>query len=63
MRRRIEAIPDGEYTFEDVMEGDGHTREPVTMRVRLVDRRRPRDRRLDGLRPAGARPGQRDVSA
>src|SRR4029079_15161962 len=32
---RIEAIPDGEYTFEDVMEGDGHTREPVTMRVRL----------------------------
>ena len=34
MRRRIEAIPDGEYTFEDVMEGDGHTREPVTMRVR-----------------------------
>jgi 5-oxoprolinase (ATP-hydrolysing) len=36
MRRRIEAIPDGEYTFEDVMEGDGHTREPVTMRVRLV---------------------------
>ena len=37
------------------MEGDGHTREPVTMRVRLVVRRRPRDRRLDGLRPAGAR--------
>ena len=36
MRRRIEAIPDGEYVFEDVMEGDGHTREPVTMRVRLV---------------------------
>ena len=36
MRRRIEAIPDGEYAFEDVMEGDGHTREPVTMRVRLV---------------------------
>ena len=36
MRRRIEAIPDGEYIFEDVMEGDGHTREPVTMRVRLV---------------------------
>jgi N-methylhydantoinase B/oxoprolinase/acetone carboxylase alpha subunit len=36
MRRRIEAIPDGEWTFEDVMEGDGHTRDPVTMRVRLV---------------------------
>ena len=36
MRRRIEAIPDGDYVFEDVMEGDGHTREPVTMRVRLV---------------------------
>ena len=36
MRRRIEAIPDGEYVFEDVMEGDGQTREPVTMRVRLV---------------------------
>jgi len=36
MRRRIAAIPDGEYTFEDSMEGDGHTRDPVTMRVRLV---------------------------
>jgi N-methylhydantoinase B/oxoprolinase/acetone carboxylase alpha subunit len=36
MRRRIEAIPDGEYVFEDVMEGDGLTRDPVTMRVRLV---------------------------
>ncbi len=36
MRRRIDAIPDGEWTFEDVMEGDGHSREPVTMRVRLV---------------------------
>ena len=38
MRRRIEAIPDGEYVFEDVMEGDGHVREPVTMRVRIVVR-------------------------
>ena len=36
MRRRIEAVPDGEYVFEDVMEGDGLTREPVTMRVRVV---------------------------
>jgi N-methylhydantoinase A/oxoprolinase/acetone carboxylase beta subunit len=36
MRRRIEAIPEGEWTFEDVMEGDGHTRDPVTMRVRVV---------------------------
>ena len=36
MRRRLEAIPDGEWVFEDAMEGDGHTREPVTMRVRLV---------------------------
>ena len=36
MRRRIAAIPDGEYTFEDVMEGDGHTRDPFAMRVRVV---------------------------
>ncbi len=36
MRRRIEEIPDGEYVFEDVMEGDGHVRDHVTMRVRLV---------------------------
>ncbi len=36
MRRRIGAIPDGDYTFEDVMEGDGHTRELVTMRVSVV---------------------------
>ena len=36
MRRRIEAIPDGEYVFEDVMEGDGVVRDPVTMRVRVV---------------------------
>ena len=28
--------PDGEYDFEDVMEGDGHDARPVTMRVRLV---------------------------
>ena len=38
MRRRIEAIPDGEWAFEEVMEGDGHTRRPVTMRVRVVVR-------------------------
>ena len=38
MRRRIEAIPDGEYRFEDVMEGDGHTRDAVTMRVTVVVR-------------------------
>jgi len=36
MRRRIQAIPDGEYGFEDVMEGDGHTRDLVTMRVIVV---------------------------
>ncbi|MGI8972956.1 MAG: hydantoinase B/oxoprolinase family protein [Gaiella sp.] len=36
MRRRIKAIPDGEYRFEDVMEGDGHTRDPVTMRVAVL---------------------------
>ena len=61
MRRRIEAIPDGEYTFEDVMEGDGHTRDLVTMRVARRRARRPRDRRLHGLRPAGTRPDQRDL--
>jgi N-methylhydantoinase B/oxoprolinase/acetone carboxylase alpha subunit len=33
MRSRIRAIPDGEYTFEDVMEGDGTTTEHVHMRV------------------------------
>ncbi|MFN0153996.1 MAG: hydantoinase B/oxoprolinase family protein [Gaiella sp.] len=36
MRRRIEAIPDGEYRFEDMMEGDGHTRDPITMRVSIL---------------------------
>jgi N-methylhydantoinase B/oxoprolinase/acetone carboxylase alpha subunit len=36
MRRRLEAIPDGEWVFEDAMEGDGLTREPVTMRMRVV---------------------------
>ena len=61
MRRRIEAIPDGEYLFEDVMEGDGHTREHVTMRVRGRRTRRPRDRRLHRLRPAGTRAGQRNL--
>jgi N-methylhydantoinase A/oxoprolinase/acetone carboxylase beta subunit/N-methylhydantoinase B/oxoprolinase/acetone carboxylase alpha subunit len=33
MRARIAAIPDGDYAFEDVMEGDGTTREHVRMRV------------------------------
>jgi 5-oxoprolinase (ATP-hydrolysing) len=36
MRRRIDAIPDGEWRFEDVMEGDGHSRDPVAMRVRVA---------------------------
>ncbi len=36
MRRRIAAIPDGEYTFNDVMEGDGHTRDPIVLRLRVV---------------------------
>ncbi len=36
MRRRIDAIPDGEYSFTDLMEGDGHTRDPVHMRVSVV---------------------------
>lgn len=36
MRRRIELIPDGEYVFADLMEGDGHTTEPIGIRVRVV---------------------------
>jgi N-methylhydantoinase A/oxoprolinase/acetone carboxylase beta subunit/N-methylhydantoinase B/oxoprolinase/acetone carboxylase alpha subunit len=36
MRRRIQAIPDGEYRFEDLMEGDGHSRDAVAMRVRVA---------------------------
>ncbi len=38
MRRRLDAIPDGEYLFEDLMEGDGIVSEPVRMRVRIVIR-------------------------
>lgn len=33
MRSRIRAIPDGEYRFEDLMEGDGTTVDHVHMRV------------------------------
>ena len=61
MRRRIEAIPDGEYVFEDAMEDDGHDARPGDDARHGRRRRRSRDRRLHGLRPAGARPGQRDV--
>jgi len=38
MRSRIRAIPDGEYTFEDVMEGDGTTTAHVHMRVAVTIR-------------------------
>ena len=61
MRRRIEAIPDGEYAFEDADGGRRpHARAGDDARA-ARRRRRPRDRRLHGLRPAGARAGQRDV--
>ncbi len=38
MRSRIRAIPDGEYKFEDVMEGDGTTTGHVHMRVSITIR-------------------------
>jgi N-methylhydantoinase A/oxoprolinase/acetone carboxylase beta subunit/N-methylhydantoinase B/oxoprolinase/acetone carboxylase alpha subunit len=38
MRSRIRAIPDGEYSFEDVMEGDGTTTAHVHMRVAVTIR-------------------------
>ncbi|MFN8224824.1 MAG: hydantoinase B/oxoprolinase family protein [Gaiellales bacterium] len=36
MRRRLEEIPDGDYSFHDLMEGDGHSADPITMRVRVT---------------------------
>jgi N-methylhydantoinase B len=36
MREEIRAIPDGEYTFEDVIEDDGVSDHPYTVRVRVV---------------------------
>ena len=33
MRRTIEGIPDGDYRFEDHLDGDGETEEPVPIRV------------------------------
>jgi N-methylhydantoinase B len=38
MRREIEAIPDGEYRFEDWMEDDGITDEPRCIRVAITVR-------------------------
>jgi len=38
MRREIEAIPDGEYVFEDWMENDGITDEPHRLCVNVVVR-------------------------
>ncbi len=38
MRSRIRAIPDGEYAFDDLMEGDGASTGHVHMRVRVTIR-------------------------
>ena len=38
MRREIAQIPDGEYTFEDVIEDDGVTPDPAVIRLRVVVR-------------------------
>jgi N-methylhydantoinase B/oxoprolinase/acetone carboxylase alpha subunit len=35
LRQTIRAIPDGEYCFEDVLDGDGFGREHITIRVRV----------------------------
>jgi N-methylhydantoinase B len=35
MRKAIAAIPDGDYRFEDVLDGDGITTGPLNLRVRL----------------------------
>jgi N-methylhydantoinase B/oxoprolinase/acetone carboxylase alpha subunit len=35
MRATIEAIPDGEYTFEDALDDDGFGEEPVKIRARI----------------------------
>jgi N-methylhydantoinase B/oxoprolinase/acetone carboxylase alpha subunit len=35
VRRTIEAIPDGEYTFEDALDDDGFDVRPVKIRVRI----------------------------
>jgi N-methylhydantoinase B/oxoprolinase/acetone carboxylase alpha subunit len=36
MRAAIRCVPRGEYRFEDVLDNDGVTRKPVTIRVRIV---------------------------
>jgi 5-oxoprolinase (ATP-hydrolysing)/N-methylhydantoinase B len=38
MRQEIAEIPDGEYDFSDVMENDGVTRDPYTIRVSVAVR-------------------------
>ena len=38
MRAALTRIPDGVYTFEDIVEGDGITTEPFTIRLRLESR-------------------------
>jgi N-methylhydantoinase B/oxoprolinase/acetone carboxylase alpha subunit len=38
MRAEIAALPDGEYPFEDVIEDDGVTADPATIRLRVVVR-------------------------
>ena len=56
MRAEIEAIPDGDYTFEDAIEDDGITDRAYPIELLLTDRRRRRDRRLHRLgarRPSG----------
>ena len=36
MRRRIKAVPDGEYVFEHFMDHAGHSLDPLRIRVRVV---------------------------
>jgi len=36
MKAILKAIPNGEYSFEDVLEDDGITNQPITIRVRIT---------------------------
>ncbi len=35
-RQTIQEIPDGTYTFQDILEDDGHGNQPITIRVKIT---------------------------
>ncbi len=60
-RAMLRGIPDGEYRFEDFLDDDGVTDEPVRIAVALRIQRRSRRSGFHRIEPAGGGVGEREL--